>query len=160
MNIFQLKDDDWRRLKGLLISSSKESPDAFSAIVDENAPDHTFKSLAKKWSRVRDEIAFILSDDKCDLGIILGGVGNIGHFWVDPEIRGKGYGKKLLGNFLDWARERHASKIHAFVTESSKAIDFYKSAGFKVTSEKSELRPGSGKNMIKMELEIISTESV
>lgn len=156
----KINHDDWQKLKALLINSCKESPDAFSAVEDENTTDHTFKGYAKKWSRGRDEVAYILSNNQGDWGIILGSVSNIGHFWVDPKIRGKGHGKKLLGRFLDWARERHVSNIYAFVTENSKAIDFYKSAGFIITSERAEIRPRSGKSMIKMELETLSSKLV
>lgn len=155
MNICELKYDDWRQLKALLINSCKESPDAFSALVDENTHDHEFKGWAKKWSQGRSEIAYILSNNQGDWGIIQGNIYNIGHLWVDPRIRGKGYGKRLLDRFLDWARERHASNIYAFVTENSEAIDFYKSAGFIITSESAKLRTGSEKNMMKMELEIL-----
>ncbi len=128
----RLKSEDWRKLKTLLINSSKESPDAFSGYADEDTPDHTFKGLANKWSRGSFEIAFILSVNQGEWGIIQGGIGNIGHFWVDPKVRRKKYATKLLDRFLDWARERPVSNIYAFVTENSKAIDFYKSAGFRV----------------------------
>ena len=154
MEIDKSKSDDWRKLKTLLINSSKESPDAFSAKADENTPDDIFKGFAKKWSLGKTEVVFILSDNQGEWGIILGNINNIGHFWVDPKVRNKGYGKKLLNRFLQWAKEKYVSSIYAFVTEGSEAIDFYKSVGFVITNEREELRPGSGKSMIKMELKI------
>jgi GNAT superfamily N-acetyltransferase len=154
MDICRLKPDDWLKLKAILIASCKESPKAFAAGVDERTNDATFKDYAKKWSQGRTEIAYLLSDNNRDWGIILGTTTNVGHFWVAPEMRGKGYGKKLLKRYLDWAHERHVSSIFAYVTEGSEAIGFYKSVGFALTSESDGPHPGSGKKMIKMEVEI------
>lgn len=151
----KLKCEDWRKLKTLLVNSCKESPDAFSAFTDENTPDHEFKGWARKWSRGVDEIAFILSNNQGEGGIIQGNVSCIGHLWVHPNVRRDKYATELLGSFLDWARERNVSSIYAFVTEAnSEAIRFYKSAGFIATGESTELRPRSEKRMIKMKLEI------
>jgi GNAT superfamily N-acetyltransferase len=156
MDICHLQPDDWPRLKALLIASCKESPDAFSACHDENTPDMIFRDFALKWSRGKREIAYLLSDNNRAWGILQGSTENIGHLWVAPEMRGKRYGKKLLSRYFDWAQERHASNIHAFVTEGSDAIGFYQSEGFSLTSVREELRSGSGKIMIRMELSLLS----
>ena len=152
----RLKSEDWRKLKTLLINSCKESPDAFAGYVDENTPDHTFIGWANNWTRGSDEITFILSDNQDEWGIIHGGVGRIGHLWVDPKFRSKGYGKLLLDSFLDWARERSVSNIHAFVRKNSDAIGFYEKAGFISIGESSKVRSGSGSmvTMIEMKFEI------
>jgi len=156
MDICMLRPDDWPRLKTLLIASCKESPDAFSACHDENTHDMIFKDFALKWSRGKREIAYLLSDNNRDWGILLGSTENIGHFWVDPKMRGKKHGRKLLSRFLVWAQERRVSIIFAYATEGSSAISFYKSEGFTLTDVRQELRPDSGKMMIKMELNLLS----
>lgn len=160
MNILKVTLDDWKKVKKLLVSSCRESPDAFSASVDERSSDSSFIGFVKKWSGGKNEIAFILSNREGEWGFILGGIHNIGHFWVDPKYRDKKLGKKLFYTYLEWAQSKGSNQIYLYVTEGTSAVQFYKSLGFFETDEKEILRPGSEKWMIKMNLMLQNKKSV
>ena len=59
----------------------------------------------------------------------------LGFIIVDKNIRGKGYGKKLIKEAINYARENLGAKeINLGVfTNNENAFECYKSAGFKVT---------------------------
>ena len=49
---------------------------------------------------------------------------------VSPEFRRRGIGKMLLDQFMDYARDRGATRIHLEVREGNPAVVMYRSAGF------------------------------
>jgi GNAT superfamily N-acetyltransferase len=52
--------------------------------------------------------------------------------FVRPEFRGKGYGKKILLNLVDLAKEKNCGRMEWAVLDwNTPAIDFYKSLGAK-----------------------------
>jgi len=59
------------------------------------------------------------------------------YFLIDPEYRGIGLGKKLMGLFMEFIRERGYRKAYLWTThELTAAAHLYTSAGFKLTEEK------------------------
>lgn len=49
---------------------------------------------------------------------------------VAPQAQGNGIGRKLLGQFIDDAKTKGASRIHLEVRDGNDAIRFYEAAGF------------------------------
>ena len=49
---------------------------------------------------------------------------------VSPEAQGNGIGRKLLGQFIDDAKKKGASKIHLEVRDGNRATRIYEAAGF------------------------------
>ena len=49
---------------------------------------------------------------------------------VAPAAQGDGIGRKLLGDFIDDAKKKGASKIHLEVRDGNPAIAMYQAAGF------------------------------
>ncbi len=49
---------------------------------------------------------------------------------VSPAAQGSGIGRKLLGQFIDHAKNKGASKIHLEVRDGNPAIRIYEAAGF------------------------------
>ncbi len=49
---------------------------------------------------------------------------------VSPAAQGTGIGRKLLGQFIDDAKKKGASKIHLEVRDGNRATRFYEAAGF------------------------------
>lgn len=49
---------------------------------------------------------------------------------VSPPAQGKGVGRKLLGQFIDDAKNKGASKIHLEVRDGNPATRIYEAAGF------------------------------
>ena len=60
--------------------------------------------------------------------------------FVRPQARGGGVGEALIDTVSDWARERRATSVHLWVTETNKAARLlYKRCGFSVTGERQPL---------------------
>lgn len=55
---------------------------------------------------------------------------------VSPEFRRRGIGQMLLGQFLETARNRGASRVHLEVREGNPAVIMYRSAGFGVAGRR------------------------
>lgn len=49
---------------------------------------------------------------------------------VSPAAQGTGIGRKLLGQFIDDAKKKGASKVHLEVRDGNRATRFYEAAGF------------------------------
>jgi GNAT superfamily N-acetyltransferase len=156
MEIHKLRYEDWPILKRLILDSLADSPDAFSDTLNGalSYPDAEWRGLPRKYSCTQGEVAYGLIDNQEPCGILIGGVANLGHMWVSPRVRRNGNGKKLLDTFLTWARKRHSSVVHLYVTEQTSAVNFYESMGFKSTGDRMKLRTGSEKMMIEMELKL------
>ncbi|MGD9002303.1 MAG: GNAT family N-acetyltransferase [Anaerolineae bacterium] len=61
--------------------------------------------------------------------------------WVKDELRGRGYGRRLLTLLEDEARQRGAK--HAYLdTFSFQALDFYRRYGYRVFGELQDFPPG------------------
>ncbi len=61
--------------------------------------------------------------------------------WVKEELRGQGYGHRLLTMLEDEARQRGAKHAH-LDTFSFQAPDFYKKHGYRVFGELADFPPG------------------
>jgi Acetyltransferases len=65
------------------------------------------------------------------------GEAQLRYFLVEPEFRGAGLGRKLLGLFLGFMREKGYTKAYLWTTnEQEKAIGLYESIGFRLAEEK------------------------
>lgn len=49
---------------------------------------------------------------------------------VTPELRRRGIARMLLDDFLEYARDRGATRVHLEVREGNPAVIMYRSAGF------------------------------
>jgi ribosomal protein S18 acetylase RimI-like enzyme len=77
--------------------------------------------------------------------------------WVDPDFRGLGAGRELLGAAIRWAVSVHARVIVLSVTRgNSAAMHLYKSAGFETIGDPEPLRPGSNLLVQPMQLDLRS----
>ena len=60
--------------------------------------------------------------------------------FVRPQARGRGVGEALIDAVTGWARERDATCVHLWVTETNKhARLLYERCGFSVTAERQPL---------------------
>jgi len=63
------------------------------------------------------------------------------NFYVIPEMRGQGLGKRLLNKALSWCRARGTDAVILWPSTAIKS--FYRQCGFVVPSDIFELRPGA-----------------
>jgi GNAT superfamily N-acetyltransferase len=61
--------------------------------------------------------------------------------WVKDELRGRGYGHRLLALAEDEARQRGAKNVY-LDTFSFQALDFYQRHGYRVFGELQDFPPG------------------
>jgi GNAT superfamily N-acetyltransferase len=60
--------------------------------------------------------------------------------FVRPQARGRGVGEALIDVVIGWARERDATSVHLWVTETKKhARLLYERCGFSLTGERQPL---------------------
>ena len=65
----------------------------------------------------------------------------ITNFYVIPEMRDRGFGKRLLNKALSWCRARGTDAVILWPSTASKS--FYRQCGFVAPSDIFELRPGA-----------------
>ena len=95
----------------------------------------------------RRELAFFVKDDA---GAIRGGVHGsysnygwlwIGLLWVSEDLRGNGYGSRLMAEIEDEAQRNGCT--HAYLNSFSfQAVDFYKKLGYRVYGQLEDFPPG------------------
>lgn len=82
---------------------------------------------------IHDENNQIVGGCQCDM---LYGCLYVGSLWVSENLRGQGYGTKLMRSVEKLAKEQHCNFV-AVNTMSWEALDFYKKLGFIVEFERS-----------------------
>jgi ribosomal protein S18 acetylase RimI-like enzyme len=113
-------------------------------------------------SRRNNDYVFYLEDNGLIIGCLkisleIFPICKILDFVIDPEYRGKGYGKELLQKTLDSSLNDHKiNTLHLYLmvrTESNEentpAINLYKKFGFKMTHLKVEYTDGENTIMLK-----------
>ena len=101
----------------------------------------------KKGMKQLDFFAFFIRDEQ---GKVVGGCGGdnmygglfVGQLWVVEQLRGKGYGTKLMQKAENLAKESGCNFI-AVNTFDWEALDFYKKLGFYVEFERKGFDKGS-----------------
>ncbi len=95
----------------------------------------------------RREIAFFVRDSK---GSVIGGVkgsyGNYGWLWIDllwvsEELRGQGYGRKLMTDIEEEAKKGGCRNAY-LNSFSFQAVGFYQKLGYRVFGEMEDFPPG------------------
>ncbi len=68
---------------------------------------------------------------KAEVGVVGGGVAQIQGVWVQPSLRGLGYGSAGMAQLVKHVREDHAEAVSLYVNDfNTAAICAYESAGF------------------------------
>lgn len=101
----------------------------------------TFYEFLPTYNPAKDRIFLAIADNQ-----IIGSVAILGSsrhlaqlrwFIIHPDYRGRGLGKQLLEQAMDFCREKHYQKVYLMTTSMQEtAIALYKKAGFRKTGEK------------------------
>jgi len=68
---------------------------------------------------------------KAEVGVVGGGVAQIQGVWVQPSLRGLGYGSAGMAQLVKHVRKDHASAVSLYVNDfNTAALGAYESAGF------------------------------
>src|SRR4030095_9807084 len=78
------------------------------------------------------------------------------YFYLEPEYRGIGLGKKLMQLYMDFLKERGYQSSYLFTThELYSAASLYKRHGFKLTEEKESMAFGKPVREQRYDLQIV-----
>ena len=151
--------DEWRLWRSLRMRAVEESPDAFrSALVLESAEaDEWWVDLIKQ-AAVHPQALLLVAEVDADPVAMLFGrldeetlVLDIGSVWVDPEMRRRGIGGRLVDAAMTWALGRSAVAAELWVTPGNDpAQRLFERFEFVPTGDSEPLRNGSAMQVIKM----------
>jgi GNAT superfamily N-acetyltransferase len=136
---------DWQAWRDIRLLALRTAPDAFSSTYAEQA------RLGEDYWRQRVTggglfLAWIPEASTFELAGMAGGYqgapGTVEliSMFVRPQARGRGVGEALIDVMTGWARERDATSVHLWVTETNKhARLLYERCGFSLTAERQPL---------------------
>jgi ribosomal protein S18 acetylase RimI-like enzyme len=140
IDVRTLQPERWREARELRLQALQTDPIAFGSAYEEeeNFPE-------EEWQRRMKNAIFALSDDR-PVGTITYVFSNrvkskhiarIFAFYVEPNYRNRGIGKKLLERALELIREnKEIVKIQLFVNrEQEAAVKLYKKMGFVIVGQ-------------------------
>ena len=148
VQIRKLSDDRWKDFRDLRLKALKTDPAAYGGSYEE-----AVKLKEEDWRRRIKSTVFAMSGDE-PIGMIVPffdqnpktrHIVEIYGFYVSPEHRGEGVGKKLMERALALARRNpRIVKVSLAVNpEQRAAVKIYRNAGFVVTGRaEKELRVG------------------
>jgi GNAT superfamily N-acetyltransferase len=141
--------DDWQPMREIRLQALRDAPDAFgSTYAREIAfePDEWHRRATRDGSFLaflpHGGLAGLAGGFEEDPGVV-----ELVSMFVRPQARGHGVGEALADAVTAWGRNRNATSVHLWVTETNKpAIRLYERCGFAATSERQPLpsNPGLG----------------
>ncbi|MDJ0521329.1 MAG: GNAT family N-acetyltransferase [Planctomycetota bacterium] len=145
IEIQRLRPDESERLRRIRLRSLAEAPDAFGSTLEETAA----RPPASWDAQLRNLPTFVATGPDGDVGIVRSAVdgedpthGWLISMWVDPAVRGRRIGERLIDAVIGWARERGLQRLQLDVGDGNgPAIALYARKGFEPTGETSALPP-------------------
>ena len=140
---------DWQALREIRLQALRDAPDAFASTYAREAAFGE-DEWHRRATRDGSFIAFLPGVTPAGLGggyLAAPGVVELIGMFVRPQARGRGVGEALIDAVIAWAREKDATSVHLWVTETNKhARRLYERCGFTVTAERQPLpsNPGLG----------------
>jgi GNAT superfamily N-acetyltransferase len=135
--------DDWQAMRDIRLEGLRDAPGAFGSTY---ARDAAFEPA--EWHRraTRDGSFFAFIPELAAPAGLAGGyeeepgVVELISMFVRPQARGHGVGEALVDTVVAWAKDKGATSVHLWVTESNKpALRLYERCGFTVTPERQPL---------------------
>ena len=109
--------------------------------------DHTFEGyvasaigdFALQFTEGKDYLAVVEDDGEIRGSVAIVGQGKqaqLRWFLVDPSLRGRGIGRRLLHGAIDFCREQGFTSIYLWtISELTTAAKLYQEAGFRLTEQ-------------------------
>lgn len=141
--------DDWQALRDIRLEALRTAPTAFGTTYDDEASrgeEHWHNRIARGGTFLAylpDAPDAPDAPDPSDPVGLIGGYPEDSHtvelisMYVRPQGRGRGVGEALVAAVIDWARERNATAVRLWVTETNTHAEaLYERCGFALTSER------------------------
>ena len=149
VDVRRIRADEGERLKTLRLRALAGSPDAFGTTLAEaeQAPDDYWARRAERGALAGASITVIACDGEAWYGMAAGyfepehaDVVEFVSLWVDPARRRAGTATALCEAVAHWARERGATRLRLWVTETNTAAkSLYTRLGFVETNQTAPL---------------------
>jgi RimJ/RimL family protein N-acetyltransferase len=143
IQVYELTDSDWERLRAIRLASLADSPDAFGASYEVEA-ELPREAWLERMSTVRYFTALIDNQDIAVMSVdqFDGDFGAniwLGGCWVHPSVRGSGVMKAMM-EFIDSVAEERAWQCQGLGVwhDNYPAIAAYERLGFVVRGEMQE----------------------
>jgi GNAT superfamily N-acetyltransferase len=135
------------RIRDLRLRALTEAPSAFAASVDDQRrlPPENWEEWARAGAGNGGTVTIVAVENERWVGMIVGRLLDaetawLEALWVDPTVRGRGLGQRLIEAVADWARGRGAVRLDLSVTEGNRAASvLYTRAGFAPTGRRRPL---------------------
>ncbi len=159
LQIRTISGDEWRLWRSLRLRAVEDAPDSFRSTLGEESAeaDEWWRDLIGRTAEHPRGLLLVAEVDADPVGMLFGRLDDnselldIGAMWVDPFIRRKGIGRRLVAAAMEWARAAGATSAELWVTLGNDAAErLYESAGFEATSNVEPLREGSELSVVKM----------
>lgn len=143
LNISQLSKDDIFIVNQLAHSIW---PDAFAHFLEPDQIEYMLEWMYNI-NTLTDQVQtghlfYIITEDGVPKGFIGmepnfpdAGTLRVHKLYVDTKVHGKGLGKALLQKAMDVGKDLDVATINLTVNRYNKAVDFYKSQGFRIVEE-------------------------
>lgn len=139
--------DDWTDYRDVRLRSLADAPDAFGATLadSEQHPESLWRERAGAAGPTLLGYAdgvpvaiggVFVADDQPDVGFVWG-------MWTAPEVRGNGWGGRVLDALVSWAREDGRDLVLHVTEGNESARRLYVGRGFAPTGVWEPLREGS-----------------
>lgn len=147
---------DWSLLRDVSMPALAESPDAFRTTLAEA---RVFTEDV--WRQRAEGSALVLVVLAGGRGVAMGGVftptdgtvAEVWGMWTAPEVRGRGYGGRILADLVSWCRDRDLGVWLQVAEGNQAARRLYAANGFQPTGVREPLREGAELQVEEMQLE-------
>jgi GNAT superfamily N-acetyltransferase len=146
MQIERLGSRDWETLRELRLRALADAPTAFESSLEDE--QRMSPAEWQRWATESDRTITVIALQGGSAVGIAGGMFDdasssevqLVAMWVDPSHRRRGVGSALVEWVVGWARQRGASRVRLWVTETNEeAIALYERAGFLPTGRRKPL---------------------
>jgi len=133
---------DWPTLREIRLQALRDAPYAFGSTYVREATlgDDEWHRRA---TRDGSFLAFLPEVSPAGLGggyLAAPDTAELISMFVRPQARGRGVGEAIIDAVAEWARQKDASTVHLWVTETNKhARLLYERCGFTATAERQPL---------------------
>jgi GNAT superfamily N-acetyltransferase len=153
----RVRADEGERIRAVRLSALAEEDFRRHFLREEEqfTPDD-WARRARRGAESEDFATFVGASGRGLVAIADGyaheGTVDIGGMWVQPDLRGRGIGRRLLEAVIEWAAIRGASRLDlTVVTTNDRALMLYERAGFIAVGEPQPAKTVSGVMLQRMD---------
>lgn len=140
VTIRRIRPTEGQEFRAIRLQALADSPTAFGSTVaeTESRPAKYWVARAAAGAAGEDSVLFVAEEADAWVGLVGGFVEGeterdveLISMWVNPSYRGRGVGRQLVEQLLEWASSRGAGRVLLWVTENNvEATSLYRRCGF------------------------------